>query len=160
MARFKPDSSFFKKIVIGANGTRAICRDLAQYGHDIIELERGSTGTKLWKDVKRKRVRLPDLVCKNCGVRVECRTKTKPELSMSHSDTNQERSWDFGMLPQDWIAFPISIVASEELWTRGTLQQSASYWHERSWAHWSTEGKINYFTVDAFRRCRPGKLSK
>jgi len=160
MARFKPDSSFFKKIVTGANGTRAICRDLAQHGHDMVELERGSTGAKLWKDVKRKRVRLPDLVCRNCGVRVECRTKTKPELSMSHSETDQERSWDFGMLPEDWIAFPISIVETEDLWTRGRLQDSASYWHERQWAHWSTEGRINYFTVDAFRRCRPDKLSR
>lgn len=155
MPSFKPDASFFKKIVIGANGTRAICRDLAQYGHEMTELERGSTGTKLWKEVKRKRVRLPDLVCKNCGVRVECRTKTKPELSMSHSETNQERSWDFGMLPEDWIAFPISTVESEKLWTKGIFEGRASYWHERNWTYWSTEGKINYFTVRTFRQYSP-----
>lgn len=49
------------------------------------ELERGSTDTKLWKDVKRKRVRIPDLVCTKCGLRVESRAKTAPDLSMSHS---------------------------------------------------------------------------
>lgn len=160
MAKFKPDASFFKKIVIGANGTRAICNDLALYAHEMVELERGSTGAKLWKDVKRKRVRLPDLVCKKCGVRVESRAKTTPELSMSHSDTDQERSWDFGMLSEDWIAFPISSVVDENLWTRGILQDGASYWHERNWAHWSTEGKINYFTVAAFREHAPDSRAR
>lgn len=152
MPRFKPDSSFFKKIVIGANGVKAICSDLAQYGHEIVELERGAAGTKLWKGVKRKRVRLPDLVCKLCGQRVESRSKTKPELSMSHSDTEQERSWDYGMLSEDWIAFPISVPLDEELWTRGTFQNRASYWHERNWIKWLAEGRINYFTVDSFRQ--------
>src|SRR5208337_5131094 len=99
MARlaFKPDSSFFRKIAIGAIGSRAVCQDLSRHGHNAIELERGSTDTKLWKDVKRKRVRIPDLVCTICGLRIESRAKSKPELSMSHSPTETERSWDFGM---------------------------------------------------------------
>jgi len=160
MPSFKPDSSFFKKIVIGANGTRVICEDLNQHGHEMVELERGSTGTKLWKDVKRKRVRLPDLVCKKCGLRVEVRAKTKPDLSMSHSDTDQERSWDFGMLPDDLIAFPISAGANERLWTKGTLSGRDSYWHERDWIHWINEGKVNYFTVDVFRKCPPDLSSR
>jgi hypothetical protein len=88
MANFKPDASFFRKIVIGAHGTQATCEDLAKYGHQMVELERGSTDTKLWKDIKRKRVRIPDLICKNCGQRVESRAKTNPELSMSHSDSD------------------------------------------------------------------------
>ena len=60
---FKPDSSFFRKIVIGAVGTRTVATHLAAHGHDMVELERGSLDTKLWKEVKRKRVRIPDLVC-------------------------------------------------------------------------------------------------
>ncbi len=155
MANFKPDASFFKKIVIGANGTQAICRNLSEKGHNMVELERGSTAAKLWKEVKRKRVRLPDLVCKNCGLRVESRAKTKPELSMSHSDTDMERSWDYGMLSNDLIAFPVSVAADEKLWTRGHFKDSASYWHERNWAEWIVEGKINYFTVDSFRQHPP-----
>jgi len=57
----KPDSSFFRKITIGAVGARAVAHDLAARGHSIAELERGSLDTKLWKDVKRKQVRIPDL---------------------------------------------------------------------------------------------------
>ena len=82
---FKPDSSFFKKIALGAVGSRHVAQDLERLGHQIIEFERGAMDTKLWKDVKRKRVRIPDLVCKLCGLRVESRAKTEAELSMSHS---------------------------------------------------------------------------
>lgn len=109
MARmaFKPDSSFFHKIAMEAVGARAVCDDLANHGHVMVELERGSTDTKLWKDVKRKRVRIPDLVCLNCGLRVESRAKTAADLSMSHSPTEESRAWDFGMVDDDLIAFPL-----------------------------------------------------
>ncbi len=94
MARLavKPDSSFFRKIVIGAVGARSVCYDLASHGHQMVELERGSTDTKLWKEVKRKRVRIPDLVCVRCGQRVESRAKTNAELAMSHSVTDEARA--------------------------------------------------------------------
>ncbi len=121
----------------------------------MVELERGSTNTKLWKDVKRKRVRIPDLICKNCGRRVESRAKTKPELSMSHSDSDQERSWDYGMLDDDWIAFPISVLTTSAAWSKGIFRDKAAYWHERDWSQWNVEGKINYFTVNALRRIAP-----
>ncbi len=155
MANFKPDASFFRKIVIGAHGTQATGEDLAKYGHQMVELERGSTNTKLWKDVKRKRVRIPDLICKNCGRRVESRAKTKPELSMSHSDSDQERSWDYGMLDDDWIAFPISVLTTSATWSKGIFRDKAAYWHERDWSQWNVEGKINYFPVNALRRIAP-----
>ncbi|WP_236619772.1 hypothetical protein, partial [Candidatus Synechococcus spongiarum] len=61
---FKPDSSFFEKIALGAVGSRYVAQDLERLGHQIVELERGAMDRKLWKDVKRKRVRIPDLVCK------------------------------------------------------------------------------------------------
>ncbi len=41
----KPDSSFFRKIAMGAIGTRAICQDPETHGHEIQELERGSLDT-------------------------------------------------------------------------------------------------------------------
>ena len=80
MARlsFKADSRFFRYLSIGAVGARAVCTDLQERGHAIVELENGSTDTKIWKDVKRKRVRIPDLVCTRCGLRVESRAKTNP----------------------------------------------------------------------------------
>jgi hypothetical protein len=153
MARlaFKPDSSFFRKIAIGAVGTRAICADLARHNHGMRELERGSTDTKLWKDVKRKRVRIPDLVCAKCGLRVESRAKTAPDLSMSHSPTEEARAWDFGMVDRDLIAFPVCQAVQESYWSSGQLHADLSYWHERNWVKWQPKTFVNYFTVQAFR---------
>jgi hypothetical protein len=127
---FKPDASFFRKIAIGTVGTRAVCSDLSLRGHELVELERGSLDTKLWKEVKRKRVRIPDLVCKRCAMRVESRAKTKAELSMSHSFTDAARAWDFGMVETDRIAFRIwnllDLPASTHVYsTRFGLQVSA-----------------------------------
>ncbi len=162
MARlaFKPDSSFFRKIAIGAVGTRAVCADLARHGHEMVELERGSTDTKLWKEVKRKRVRIPDLICLNCGLRVESRTKSDPELSMSHSPGEEARAWDFGMVDHDVIAFPICGVTEESYWSSGRLHGEGSYWREKNLVHWELRGAINYFTVEAFRSVPASRSSK
>jgi hypothetical protein len=150
MPAFKPDSSFFEKIVRGAVGCRAVAQDLNRRGHRMVELERGSTDTKLWKDVKRKRVRIPDLVCSRCGVRVESRAKQAAILSMSHSATENERSWNFGMVDADWVAFPVVTAADLPRWSNGRFNGHASYWHERSWARWQAHAWVNYFTVGAF----------
>jgi len=155
----KPDSSFFRKIVIGAVGTRSVSSHLSSHHHEIVELERGSMDTKLWKDVKRKRVRIPDLVCKRCGLRVESRAKTKRELSMSHSVTDEARAWDFGMVDSDYVAFPICEVATEKYWSAGKLNNAASYWHERNWVQWQSKTHINYFKVAAFRAVPATKSS-
>ncbi|MGH9585202.1 MAG: hypothetical protein ACRD4O_19975 [Bryobacteraceae bacterium] len=138
-------------------GSRAICNDLSSHGHQMVELERGSTGTKLWKEVKRKRVRIPDLVCVHCGQRAESRAKTKAELAMSHSATDQERAWDFGMIETDLIGFPVCEPIDEKYWSAGRLQSDASYWHERNWVLWELKGRINYFRVGAFRAVPPTK---
>jgi hypothetical protein len=155
----KPDSSFFRKIAIGAVGSRAICTDLSSHGHHVVELERGSTDTKLWKEVKRKRVRIPDLVCTHCGQRAESRAKTKAELSMSHSLTDQERAWDFGMVEGDYIGFPVCEAIDERYWSTGRLQSESSYWHERNWVRWQLKGQINYFRVATFRGSPHTKVS-
>lgn len=148
----KPDSSFFRKIALGAVGTRSVAADLAARGHRIAELERGSTDTKLWKEVKRKRVRIPDLVCCECGLRVESRAKTKIDLAMSHSPTDSERAWDFGMVDADVVAFPICPAVGEKLWSAGKLgANNVSYWHERNWVQWQSGGHINYFLARGFR---------
>lgn len=146
----KPDSSFFKKVAIGAIGARAVSADLDSLGHSMAELERGSTESKIWKEVKRKRVRIPDLVCVRCGLRVESRAKTRSEISMSHSETDAERGWAFGMVENDVIAFP-TCAASEESWSTGKLESNSSYWHERNWINWRAEGKINYFTTQSLQ---------
>jgi hypothetical protein len=161
MARLalKPDSSFFRKIVIGAVGARSVCSDLASHGHEMVELERGSTDTKLWKEVKRKRVRIPDLVCVRCGQRAESRAKTSAELAMSHSVTDEARAWDFGMIDSDLIGFPICQAVDDQYWSAGKLNSNASYWHERSWVRWQLAGKINYFRAGTFRATKFSKSS-
>jgi hypothetical protein len=101
---FKTDESFLEKIAIGATGTRRAFEDLGLQGHDPMELERGSMSFKIWKAIKIKRVRVPDILCLSCGHRVESRGKTKLEITMSHSLAVQERGWDFGLDDNDQVA--------------------------------------------------------
>ena len=49
---FKSDDSFLKNIAKGAAGTLATIEKLRQCGFDPIELERGSSGFKIWKEIK------------------------------------------------------------------------------------------------------------
>ena len=90
---------------VGAVGAQAVQQYLNALGHNLVELERGSLATRIWRDVKRKRVRIPDLCRTKCGVRIESRAKA--DLAMSHSLSDAERAWHYGMLDSNWIAFPI-----------------------------------------------------
>ena len=72
---FKSDISFLEKISMGAVGTVTVLNDMKEKGHSPIELERGSTSFKIWKNIKIKRIRVPDILCLDCGKCVECRTK-------------------------------------------------------------------------------------
>ena len=101
---FKTDESFLEKIAMGAVGTRRTFEDLQRQGHEPMELERGSMSFKIWKAIKIKRVRVPDILCLACGRRVESRAKTKLEITMSHSRSVQERGWDFGLDDGDHVA--------------------------------------------------------
>jgi hypothetical protein len=104
---FKSDESFLEKISMGAVGTVTVLNDLKKQEHSPIELEGGSTSFKIWKNIKIKRIRVPDIVCIKCGKCVECRTKTRPEISMSHSRSDPERGWDYGLDGHDQVAFVI-----------------------------------------------------
>ena len=107
---FKSDDSFLRKLAVGAAGTNATIERLAAMGFRPIELERGSSGFKIWKKIKIKRVRVPDILCLNTGLRFESRGKTKPEISMSHSLKDPRRAWDAGMRDDDYV----SIVVFEQ----------------------------------------------
>ena len=107
---FKSDDSFLRKLAVGAAGTNATITRLKAMGFNPIELERGSTGFKIWKKIKIKRVRVPDILCLNTGIRFESRGKTKLEISMSHSLNDPKRSWDAGMRDDDFV----SIVVFEQ----------------------------------------------
>lgn len=107
MASFKTDESFLEKISIGAIGTQQVFSVLRQLGHQPIELERGSMNYKIWKKIKIKRIRVPDILCVDNGIRIESRAKTKLEISMSHSTSDPERGWDFGMKDNDYVALVV-----------------------------------------------------
>ncbi|SBT06253.1 conserved hypothetical protein [Candidatus Accumulibacter aalborgensis] len=107
---FKSDDSFLRKLAVGAAGTNATINRLKAMGFNPIELERGSTGFKIWKKIKIKRVRVPDILCLNTGIRFESRGKTKLEISMSHSLNDPKRAWDAGMRDDDLV----SIVVFEQ----------------------------------------------
>jgi HEAT repeat protein len=118
---FKTDESFLEKIAMGATGTRRTFEDLDRQGHRPMELERGSMSFKIWKAIKIKRVRVPDLLCLSCGRRVESRAKTKLEITMSHSQSVRERGWDHGLDDNDHVA----LVLCERIGT-GPLEWQAS----------------------------------
>ncbi|MGI6047814.1 MAG: HEAT repeat domain-containing protein [Petrimonas sp.] len=107
MASFKTDESFLEKISIGAIGTQKVFSALRQLGHQPIELERGSMNYKIWKKIKIKRIRVPDILCVDNGIRIESRAKTKLEITMSHSTSDPERGWDFGMKDNDYVALVV-----------------------------------------------------
>lgn len=102
---FKEDADFARFVSMGAIGTVVVGRYLRdQYGHKPIELERYAMSNKVWQ-TKVKRLRLPDLVCTNCGIRVESRAKSKLGIVVSHSD-QEGRKWnDGGMRKSDLYAF-------------------------------------------------------
>ncbi|MHB1127974.1 MAG: HEAT repeat domain-containing protein [Bacillota bacterium] len=101
---FKEDWSFLDKISMGAIGTRKVIDLLNHYGHRVIELERYSTSNKIWQ-TKIKRLRVPDLLCLNCGRRIESRAKSTLGIIMSDSPANQQRRWDGGLRNEDLVAF-------------------------------------------------------
>jgi len=104
---FKSDESFLRKLAIGAAGTNATIARLKDMGFSPMELERGSTGFKIWKRIKIKRVRVPDILCLSTGLRFESRGKTKPEISMSHSLNDPRRAWDAGMQDDDFVSIVV-----------------------------------------------------
>lgn len=107
LSNFKSDESFLAKLTVGAAGTNATISRLKELGFNPIELERGSTDFKIWKRIKIKRVRVPDVLCLDTGLRFESRGKKKPEISMSHSLSDPKRAWDAGMRDNDFVAIVI-----------------------------------------------------
>jgi len=116
---FKSDESFLKKLAVGAAGTKVTMRRLDELGFRPIELERGSSGFKIWKTIKIKRVRVPDILCLKSGWRFESRGKTKLEISMSHSRFDPNRAWDAGMRADDFVVIVLCEQASDVIvdWT-------------------------------------------
>ena len=102
---FKEDADFARFVSMGAVGAAAVAHHLStEHDHRMIELERYAMANKVWR-TKVKRLRLPDLLCIRCGLRVEARAKSKLGIVLSHSD-RPGREWDAGgMRDRDLYAF-------------------------------------------------------
>lgn len=99
---------------MGAAGSRAVAVHLQGLGHEIAELERYTTANKIWSR-KVKRLRLPDLFCVKCGLRVEARAKSKLEIKLSDSPTVSGREWDANLRDGDLIGLVKCYVEDGEI---------------------------------------------
>lgn len=161
---FKEDADFARFVSMGAVATDAVRTDLKRYGHEAIELERYAMANKVWQ-TKVKRLRLPDLVCSRCGLRIESRGKSQLGIILSHSDA-EGRTWDGGgMRDRDLYAFlrldlnqtpphtsqPVYFRTSDLRtavpWTRESSRKASSEGSEvtLTWMSW-VPGKSGVFT--------------
>jgi HEAT repeat protein len=127
---FKQDDDFLRFITMGAAGSAAVSRQLREeYGHRTIELERYAMANKIWA-TKIKRLRLADLVCLNCGRRIEARAKSDLRVRMSHSHT-VGREWDAGLRDDDLCAFVPwtdgKVAGPPQYFTVGDMRQTVGY---------------------------------
>jgi hypothetical protein len=137
---FKTDESFLQKLAIGAVGTKKVIGDLKQQKLHPIVLERGSTGFKIWKSIKIKRVRVPDILCVKTGIRCESRAKTALVISMSHSSADATRGWDYGLKDDDYTA----LVVCKKTGDRPI--------------DWKAEDLVQYIRVGALRKAFNDRL--
>ena len=109
MVSFKTDESFLSKISMGAIGTRKVLKQLDEDGHRPVELERFSSNFKIWKSIKIKRIRVPDILCLSCAIRVESRSKKAFEISLSHSISAPDRGVEGGRAHKDGSATAVVV---------------------------------------------------
>lgn len=108
---FKEDADFARFVSMGVVATDAVRNDLRDtHGHQVIELERFAMANKLWQ-TKVKRLRLPDLLCVRCGLRVESRGKSQLGIILSHSDG---RAWDAGGTRDEDLFAVVRVVVSDD----------------------------------------------
>lgn len=157
---FKSHSEFFFNLASGALGARAVVEDLARYEHEMVPLEQGADDPKVWAGVKRKALRLPDLLCIRCGLRVESRTKFKASVVMSHS-TQPGRAWDSGLNDDDYIAFPVA-PRDEFRAFRGQFDapNRTATFQEEVTGSWTLTPLIEYFTVEELRAIEAGERGR
>jgi HEAT repeat protein len=103
MPSLKEDASFIEFLALGATATERAIEFLNNKDHNVIELERGALSSKLWEN-KEKALRVPDLLCLNCGRTIESRGKKNLEIKMSHSTSKEDREWDYDADDEDWVA--------------------------------------------------------
>lgn len=161
---FKEDADFARFVSMGAVGAAAVAFDLShEHGHRMVELERYAMANKVWQ-TKVKRLRLPDLLCVRCGLRVEARAKSKLGIVLSHSDA-PGREWDaggmrdgdlFAFVRADLSHFPPYAgppVCFSKLALRASIGQS-----RRSAPKAASEGSESTLTWPCWVPTRPGRF--
>jgi hypothetical protein len=160
---FKEDADFARFLSMGAVATNAARTDLGRYGHAAIELERFAMANKVWQ-TKVKRLRLPDLVCSRCGLRIESRGKSQLGIVLSHSTSGAEgRTWDGGsMRERDLYAFSrVDLAAnpphtSQPVYFRTSDLRMAVPWARESSRKASSEGSEVTLTWATWVPDKPG----
>lgn len=158
---FKEDADFARFVSMGAVATDAVRTDLKHYGHEAIELERYAMANKVWQ-TKVKRLRLPDLVCVRCGLRIESRGKSQLAIVLSHSDA-EGRSWDGGgMRSDDLYAFVrLDMVGtpphtSQPVYFRTSDLRTSAMWAKESNRKAISEGSELTLTWTSWEPARSG----
>jgi hypothetical protein len=157
---FKEDADFARFVSMGAVATDAVRNDLKRYGHEAIELERFAMSNKVWQ-TKVKRMRLPDLVCVRCGLRVESRGKSNLGIIVSHSEADG-RAWAAGMRDGDLYAFArvdIRVAppyASEPVYFRTRDLHATAQWAMESNRKAASEGAEMTLTWKSWVPARSG----
>jgi hypothetical protein len=78
-----------------------VAYDLSLQGHHMIAMaENGRTDR-----VMGTKTRMPELLCSDCGLRVDVRPKSKMSLALSHNSEDAERAWDASRREHDVVAF-------------------------------------------------------
>ncbi|MXV91102.1 MAG: HEAT repeat domain-containing protein [Acidimicrobiia bacterium] len=161
---FKEDADFARFVSMGAVGAAAVAFDLSdEYGHRMVELERYAMANKVWQ-TKVKRLRLPDLLCVRCGLRVEARAKSKLGIVLSHSDV-PGREWDaggmrdgdlFAFIRTDLSHFP-PYAGTPVCFAKAALKASISQ-ARRSAPKAASEGSESTLTWPCWVPSRPGRF--
>lgn len=99
---YKPDASFRRFLAMSVCGERAAIELMKVYGHAFEFSDFGAGSTEVSKDPSKKRQRKADLICKNCGQKLEVRAKSKPQITMSDSAL---RPFDRELAAGDWVGF-------------------------------------------------------
>lgn len=131
---FKTDTSFLRFLSMGARAVHRVMDILSAEGFRAIELERYCGSNKIWA-TKVKRLRLPDLLCVNTGLRLEVRAKTDLKIRMSDAPKNPQRVWDAGNRDGDVVALVTCFDTDEGpepagnavFFTVGSLRESVAH---------------------------------
>ncbi len=110
LLNYKDDTRFQSLIDMGSSGEDRVCALFGSRSHELQSFDGGAKlGRSVTKDESVKRKRKSDLKCKECGLKVEVKTKSKFMVALSHSESRpffKEHS------PEDMLAIVVGTQVS------------------------------------------------